>query len=255
MKQLTFFGLLAAALFAVAASLPARAETFVGSNVDSRVVVGLKADGAAVQAWMPDGWTSVPFPGGALKGANLIAVLIDRAVDLDADGKPLSPSSLRAAAVAGLGKQTDGDAVRLYLFRIYTTVPERDPYGVAMASDISRTTTESGPANGGRTKTDSWTIAPAGGGELNFSMTYTTGARSFTPGEAFPHSAANPDFLRIYRYDQMVDLVMSTAVGKPIGGEFSLSGTVPEQAGMLDGGQDTVAILDVPVYVREVSLP
>jgi hypothetical protein len=255
MKRLGLICRLACVFLVAAATLPARAETFTGSNVDSRVIVALKADSAAVQQWMPAGWASVPFPSGPLTGANMLAVLIDRAIDLDAEGKPLSPSSLRAAALAGLGKQTDGDAVHLFLFRIYTTAPERDPYGVAMAADIARTTSETGPANGGRTKSDSWTIVPSDGGALEFSMTYTSGARSFGPGEAFPYSAANPGFSRIYRYDQMVDLVMSTAVGKPIGGAFDVTSTVPELAAVFDGAPQTVAIMDVPIYIRKVSLP
>ena len=53
------------------------AETFVGSNVDARVLVAVSAPHDGVQALLPDGWTSVPVPGGPLQGANILFVFID----------------------------------------------------------------------------------------------------------------------------------------------------------------------------------
>jgi hypothetical protein len=213
----------------------ADAETFVGSNVDSRVLIGVGAKASAVQSMMPEGWTSVPFPGGPLKGANFLIVLIDRKVGLDPEGKPMSPSSLRAVAYAGLGKQNEGDAVRLYLFRIHTTNPDSDPYGVAVAAQIERAFALSGAANGERDVNDEWSVALDGGGEMNFAVSFKTGNRSFAPGEAVPYSAENPEFSRIYRYDQVVDLVMSEPIGKSISGDFKLTSSVPEFSAIFDG--------------------
>lgn len=231
----------------------AQAETFVGSNIDSRVLVGLKANEDGVQALMPEGWSVVPFPEGPLKGANLMIALIDSVLEMDAEGAPLDPASRRAAALVGLGKKDD--AVRMYVLRIMTTVPERNPYGVAMEADISRTTSLSGPANGARESFDEWRISPAEGGELIFSLNYTTGKRGWGPGELFPHSAANPEFSRIYRYEQMVDMVVSAPLGKPSSGDFNLTGTLPGLEAVFDGTQEIVAVMDVPVYVRKVYLP
>ena len=53
----------------------------------------------------------------------------------------------------------------------------------------------------------------------------------------------------------MVDLVMSTAAGKPMTGEFKLTSTVLELADIFDGSEEIVAVMDVPVYVRKVYLP
>lgn len=234
-------------------SIPAQAETYVGANIDSRVLLGLKVNPDGIQGLMPEGWNSVPFPDGPLKGANLLFALIDGVLEMGADGKPLDPASRRAAVLVGLGKN-DG-TVRMFVLRIMTTVPDRNPYGVATAAGIARTKSLSGPANGGRTSFDEWRIMPAGGGELVFTLNYTTGKRGGSQGELTPHSAANPDFSRIYRYDQMVDLVVSKALGKPSSGKFSLTGTVAELDTVLDGSQETIAVMDVPVYVRKVFLP
>lgn len=243
------------AAVAVLLAAPPRAETLDSSNVDSRVLIGFKAAPDAVQALMPAGWTSVPFPGGPLAGTNFLVVLIDRAIALEPDGKPSSPANMRAVALAGLGKQADGAEVRLYLFRIYTTDPDRNPYGVAAAAAIGHDTATGGPANEGRDRSESWTIAPTDGGEMSVALTFASGRRGWVTDESRPHSAANPDFYRIYRYDQLVDLVTSVPAGKPLAGDFAFSSSIPELAAVFDGTQETVAIMDVPVYVRKVWLP
>ena len=249
----SFLSPLVLALALVSLSAPARSEDYVGSNVDSRVLVGLKGNSDGIQSLMPDGWASIPFPSGPLKGSNLLLVLIDGVLELDAEGKPLDPASRRAAVLVGLGKKED--TVRMYVLRILTTVPERNPYGVAEGAEIERTKSLSGPANGARLSSDEWRIVSPQGEELVFTLNYTTGRRGWTPGELFPYSAANPDFSRIYRYDQMVDLVVSTALGKPSSGEFSLTISAGELASIFDGAHEITAVMDVPVYVRKVYLP
>ena len=235
----------------------AHAETFQGTNIDSRVIVGLSADAEAVQDLLPEGWTSVPFPRGPLTGANLLVSFVDGILMVDADGKPLTPASRRAVILLGLGKEDGGDAVRIYVIRVYTSEsdePENDPYGVNVAAEITRSNSLTGPAATGRLSTDAWGMT-ASGGDFAMSLTYTTGTRSWSAGEALSFSAANPDFYRIYRYESITDLVMSTAVGKPINGDFSMTNSVPELAGIFNGSEVIIAILDIPVRVRKIFLP
>jgi hypothetical protein len=242
---------------ATAGALPgaSNAETFVGSNVDARVLVAVTAPHDGVQALLPDGWTSVPIPGGPLQGANILFVFIDTLLQRDPEGEALAPSTRRAVALAGLGKQADGDEVRLYVMRIYTTTPDANPYGVNVAADITRTASVTGPANGARRSTDAWQITVPGGGSLSFDLDYATGNRIWAKSDGFPHSALNPDFSRIYRFDQLTDLVVSTPIGKPSSGDFSLASSLADLSEVLDGTEQIVAIIDTPVYARDVFLP
>ncbi len=243
--------------FATAGALPGapKAETFVGSNVDARVLVAVTASHDGVQALLPDGWTSVPVPGGPLQGANIFFVFIDSLLERDTEGAALAPSTRRAVALAGLGKQTDGDEVRLYVMRIYTTTPDANPYGVSVAADITRTASVTGPANEARRSTDAWQITVPGGGSLDFNLDYATGDRTWEKSDGFPHSALNPDFSRIYRFDQLTDLVVSTPMDKPSSGDFSLASSLTDLGEILDGTEEIVAIIDTPIYVRDVFLP
>lgn len=254
LKSLMLVLVLALAAFTIHPTR-AEAESYVGSNIDSRVLVGLKVNTEGVQALMPEGWTSIAFPQGALKGANLLLALIDGVLEMNAEDMPLDPASRRAAVLVSLAKENSGDAVRMYVLRIMTTVPERNPYSVAIPADIARTTSLTGPANAARVSSDRWRISPTEGGELVFELDYTTGKRSWSSGELFPFSAANPSFSRIYRYEQMVDLVVSTALSKPSSGEFSLSNTIAELDPIFDGSEQIIAVMDIPVYVRKVYLP
>lgn len=245
---------LLAGLFLVTPWSKARAETFTGTNVDSRVIVGLNADPTAVQELLPEGWTSMPYPNGPLKGANLLVSFVDGVLMVDAEGKPLAPASRRAIIFLGLGKEDGGDATRIYVMRVYTSEPENDPYQVNVSAEITRVNSLAGPAAGGRQSTDAWRMT-ATGGELAMSLNYTTGNRSWSSSEALSYSSTNPDFYRIYRYDSVTDLVMSSAIGKPITGDYSMTSSVPELADIFDGSQETIAILDIPVRVRKVFLP
>lgn len=246
---------LLAGLLLLAPASAAQAETLVGNNVDSRVIVGVKADATDVQAFMPEGWAAIGFPRGPLSGANLLVSFVDGVLMVDAEGKPLDPASRRAIVLLGLGKQVDGDGVRIFVLRTYSTEPaEIDPYSVNIPADIARTNSVGGAANGARDSADAWDMT-LDDGTLSMSLNYTTGRRSWSAGEAKSFSAANPDFFRIYRYDSLTDVAMSSAMEKPLNGTFELASSVPELAAIFDGSEETIAILDIPVRVRKVFLP
>ncbi|MCP4382675.1 MAG: hypothetical protein GY798_14865 [Hyphomicrobiales bacterium] len=190
-----------------------------------------------------------------MSGANLLLVLIDRAVYLDAEGKPTTPPNSRHTALVGLGKQESGDAVRLYVYRLYSSDAAPNPYGNSVTAEVSRANSAEGPADQGRLKKESWRIMPEGGGELEITLSYLTGQQAWAPGELNPYSNTDLGFSRIYRHEQLVDLAMSVPAGKKLEGEFSFSCTIPELSDVFDGSEEVTAILDIPVYVREIYLP
>mgnify|MGYP001556308604 CR=1 FL=1 len=77
----------ATALVIIGSGLPQftlRAETYQGTNIESRVLIGLSAESEEVQALFPDSWVSIPFPQGPLAGAELLVALIDTQLSSDA---------------------------------------------------------------------------------------------------------------------------------------------------------------------------
>ncbi|MDU8946357.1 hypothetical protein [Ovoidimarina sediminis] len=249
-----FCRVLSFAIVAVFFAHAAQAETLYGSNNDSRIVVALEVNQESVQSQIPEGWSAIPFPGGALAGANTLLVFVDRYLATGADGKPSDPSTFRGVAFANLAKKNDSDEVRTYVTRLYAGVDGYDPYENAAHADIARSASIESVGSNAPKRSETWTIN-RDGGEMVFSIDYESGPLSWGAGEALPYSNTKPDFHRIYRFDQLVDLAMSEPAGKPLSGSMSLESSIPELANMFDGSERIVAVIVVPMYVRSVYLP
>ncbi|MCW3783356.1 hypothetical protein [Defluviimonas salinarum] len=228
----------------------ANAESFAGSTNDARILIAFQADEAAVQAMLSVGWQSVPFPGGALDGANMLLVLVDRYLARDAEGNPSDPASFRTTALVCLAKGEGSEEERTY-----ATAERYDPYGNGEAAEIRRSATLESAGTAAPKWAEEWTLAPESGGELTFTLRYQSGTPSWSASEALPYSNTNPDFHRIYRFDQLVDLAMSEPLGKALDGDMSLGSSVEGLAGLFDGSEKVVAAMVIPMYVREVFLP
>ena len=253
MTRLMQVWMLALALAMTAAT--AMAETVVGKNVDSRVILAFNVKEEGASAMLPEGWRAVTLPKGPMAGANMLVAFIDRHLALDPEGKPLVPHASRSLALVAFGVSPEVEGPRMFVTRVYETPPVADSYGNGAAAAISRETALSGPADGARVQRDMWVVAPETGGEIRLELNYAAGRPNCGHDETRPYSAAKPEFHRIYRYDQLADLAMSTALGKALDGEISFSASVPELDSVFDGREVLTAVLVVPVYVREVSLP
>jgi hypothetical protein len=244
----------ALALFALPAAAPA--ETLVGKNTDNRIMVGFQVDPADLARWIPEGWSVLPFPSGPMKGATLMITLEDRLLQMDAEGKPDDPAASRALAFIGLGKpDAEGESPRLFLYRLFTTVPGYNPWGNAVHASISRVAEHSITDDGNLTRSEDWTVTPAAGGSFSLSLNYTAGPSVWASGEATLYANTNPDAYSIFRYDQLVRVAASAAMGRPVGEELSYNSGIEELSEIFDGDEAPLAILDIPVYVREVYMP
>ncbi len=242
------------ALLTLPAAAPA--ETLVGKNTDNRIMVGFQVDPADLAPWMPEGWSVLPYPSGPMKGATLMITLEDRLLQMDAEGKPTDAATSRALAVIGLGKpDAEGERPRLFLYRLFTTVPGYNPWGNAINASISRIAEHGVAEDGTLSRSEDWTVTPASGGSFSLSLKYTAGPSVWTSGEATLYSNTDPDAYSIFRYDQLVRVAASEAMGKPVGKELTYTSAIDELSEIFDGAETPLAILDIPVYVREVYVP
>ena len=251
-RRAVLAGLVAAIGLSAQSWAGARAETLAGSNVDTRFMLAFTANGEAIAPMMPQGWTAIGFPKGPLAGANLLIALEDRQIGMAADGSPAAAPKSRAAAVMALGKGEAG--VRLFLLRVYTTDAGYDMLPDGVTAEVSRTSLMEGKPDGTH-QSEIWSVSPTTGGEMSVSFDYDVGMGKWVSDEARLFSGSAPDMSRVFRYDQLVELVMSQPVGKPISGEFSITTSIPDLSGILDGSQELVGVLSYPVYVREVFEP
>ena len=74
-------------------------------------------------------------------------------------------------------------------------------------------------------------------------------------GEARPHSNIDPTFFRMYRYDQLVDVVKSIPQDIDRVKNHHLRVTIPELRELFNGTEQLVGIALVPWYGRQTFLP
>ena len=240
-------------LAAAVAAAPASAEDFVGSNVDTRLTIAFDVDDAAAQHWLPEGWSLAPFPKGPLAGADLLVIFIDRHLNLDAEGKPAEHPLYRGVALVSPASR--GEETRLYVTRVYITEEAVDPYKNSVGAAISRRATLEGSGNEPPSRSEEWTVETADGGTMSLRLVHAGGTPGFAEREALPYSNIEPDFHRLYRYEQIADLVRSAPAGVDRVEDLSFSSSIEELAPMFDGSEEIVAIVSVPWYLRHTYLP
>ena len=230
----------------------ASAETKVGSNIDSRVVLAFQVEESKVAEMLPEGWAPLTLPKGPFAGSNLLMMFADRHLAMDPEGKPVPAHSTRFAALLAYGVSPEVKGARMFVTQTYELPPVASAYGNGIAASVDRTFGLEGEGAGPRTQRETWTVAAENGETFNLDLTYERGRMSWSSSEATPYSAANPDFYRIYRYEQMVDLIMSNALERKLNGEISFTASGHSA---FDGTEVIQAAIVIPVYVREVSLP
>ncbi len=86
-------------------------------------------------------------------------------------------------------------------------------------------------------------------------MDYQRAVPVRTKGEARPHSNVDPTFFRMYRYDQVMDVVKSIPEGIDRVQSYQLRVTMSELRRLFDGTEQLVGIAVIPWYGRKTFLP
>ena len=241
-----------AALFTATAAM---GETLIQNTVENRVLLAFKVDGAALTEVMPEGWTPITLPKGPVAGSNLILSFFDKLLITDAEGKPADPATQPVLALVAYGKAADVEGVRTFVTAIYEVPPLADPFSLSEEADITREAAMTYNADG-RTRSEAWTVRPVSGGEFSFDLDYRVAGYGWSEGGmSKPYSAVEPEFLQIYRYDQLAELVMNPGLGRELDGSFTYSADIPALSGLFDGSEELVSVVSIPVYVREVYRP
>jgi len=237
----------------------AGAETLIGSNVDSRIIVALQVGQAELQSWLPTSWQVSPIPKGPMKGANLYLLFVDRLLDQDAQGKRAKWGGIcRAVALVALAKHAQTGKPALFVIRIFA--PHEDinlynPYKNSVRATIRREYTVKGANLEPGAASDVWELRDSAGGIIKFQIEYQRAVPRRVKQELRPRSSVEPDFFRIYRVDQGMDLIKSIPAGIDRVQSYKLHVTVSELRKMFDGSEKVVGILAIPFYIRKLSLP
>lgn len=226
-----------------------QAETLASTNADNRLTLAFDLPDAALAEVMPESWTSAPFGGGPFAGAD--AVFVDSHRLVDPDGNPLYGGRYRGMAVAAPAKSNGSDETVFMVTHVYVSDAAINPYQNSVAARITREVSSSATGADPAKVSQSWSIEPGGAVLLNLSYSEAMPGRS--QGAPHIHSAVDPDFYRIYRFDQFAHLLKGGEIDRV--DSLSLDITIPELGALFNGSETLVGVLAVPWYMREIWLP
>lgn len=249
MKKQISLALLGLSL-AISQSSALAEEVALGKTIESRFTVALSANSDAAQAMLPEGWKLLTLGKGPLAGANTFIVFMNKHLQLDAEGKPKPEPAVRSVAVVNYAVQPEKPP-RLYVTKTFEMGAMLNPYGNSVAASIEHKHSLE-QAEGTTHQTENWVVKTADGGALKVDASFVKGVPFWGPGEALPYSSENADYHRLYRYTQLAEVASSKAMGKPLNGELSLESDLPELAKLLDGSQEVVGVMNIPIYIRDI---
>jgi len=94
-----------------------------------------------------------------------------------------------------------------------------------------------------------------GGHSLEIHVQYMPAVATRSKIEARVHSAAKPDFFRIYRFETANDVVRSVPMKIDRVSRVSFKASGDKLGPLFDGSEQIISVTAIPWYSRQVSLP
>jgi len=249
--------LIAALLLALDMPL-ALAETPVESNVDTRLSIAFSVPDPQLQSWLPEPWKPSSLSGGAAKGANLLLVLIQKLLVQSPDGQPLAVGGTeRTVALVVPARRPDANELRFFVIRTYTNDPRGlpGPYKNAAVVTLRRHLELREGVEPRSAATDTWEMKDSTGAAMYLRVAYQKPVPTRARFEMKPYSAVEPDFYRIYRGEQGIELLKSVPDGVDRLLSFEFRPGLRELEKLVGSNPQVVSITAYPWFLRQVFLP
>jgi hypothetical protein len=237
-------------VLALTASPALAQEKMVATNMDVRTILAFKVSDAAVQKLLPPGWTVNPGTGPSA-GANLRVTFADQMAQTDAAGKPLPPVR---NLIFGIPAKRDGVPAALMVF-LSLSPGAGGPYGTGVKSTntVERKITH---ATGQPSLSDeAWEYKSDGGQTASLQVQYLRGTPVSDKSELRVYSQLKPEFFRIYRYEQGVDVVLGADGNMDRLKKVAFKASGDKLSPLFDGSEKLISLVSYPWYQRQIYLP
>ena|SRR5689334_9565918 len=227
----------------------------VQSTTETRTYVHFKVSGDAIQRALPAGWISSPGTG-PLQGANLIVLLVEGLAAANPEGKPVLNRGKFVLWAVPAKNERNGEAGVMVVGGL-TSQPQAAPgaYGVYAPARIAMSKSSRSTGVDETAVEESWEAASDAGDAVRFSIAYERGLGVRAHIEPHAHAAIRPDFYRVYKTDQVSDIVHSATDGNRRAAKLEFVAKGPQLARLFDGQEQLVAVTSIPVYSRDILLP
>ena len=233
----------------------ARAETLDETSMFFRISAGFSVDQEAAQTWLPSPWKAVSVSEGPFKGANLFILFDDKFIRYDGEGKLYKDGAYCSSALIGLGKNQQTNEVFFFVTKIFWPFDDPTPYKNGVKASVTREAMVKGATSTSGTSREVWKIRDKNGGTLEFEMDYQRGVPQRVKRDIPVRSNIDLNFVKIYKDDYAVDLIMSEPNGIKRVQNYKLKTTIPELRKMFDGSEKLIGITVYPSRVREGFYP
>jgi hypothetical protein len=226
-------------------------EKLVGTNMDVRTILNFKVSDAAVQKLLPPGWEANPATSGPSAGANVRVTFVDQMAAHDAAGKPTTPVR---NLVFGLPVRKPGSETGGLMIFAGLSPGSGGPYGTGMkATNTVERKFRHEPA--GTTVEESWDYKADNGHSTALQIQFLRGIAARDKAELRVYAQPKPEFFRIYRFEQGVDVVRGAGTGTERLQKFTFKASGEKLSPLSDGTEQLISLISVPWYQREIYLP
>lgn len=238
-------------------SLPGivRAERLVQSVTEQRTYLFIKSDDATIRKSLPAGWSPAQNAG-PLKDANFVIVLIEGLAGNDADGKPILYQG--KTVVLGIPARNDRTGEPGFMVSggfVSSAGAAPGAYDLYAPATVSMTKSSRSEGEAATTVAEQWRIRSEKGDKIDFTVEYDRGIGIRAHVEPHVYSALHPDFYRIYKVDQVTEVVHTTAQGGKTAKDVTFVADGPQLSRFLDDKAALVAVISYPAYHRQIYLP
>lgn len=233
----------------------ANAERLVQSTTEARTYVYFNANKDAVQKLLPAGWVSNPGTG-ALKDANFFIALIEGIAADNAEGMPV-PHQGRFAVMVVPAKNEQTGIVASMIVGGFVSQPQAAPgaYGVYAPAKFAVAKSSRSEGTNATMVEETWEVSTDTGDQLRLSISYERGVGTRAHVEPRIYAAAKPEFYRIYKADQVTEVVYSAAADAKRAQKVEFMGSGSQLSRVFDGKEQPVAVMSLPAYYRQIFLP
>ncbi|MCA2998489.1 MAG: hypothetical protein ING75_07785 [Rhodocyclaceae bacterium] len=235
--------------FLILGTAPALAqERLVGTNIDVRTILDFKVSDAAVQKLLPPGWEIDPATSGPSAGANLRVAFVDNLAAHDATGKPVPPIR---NLIFGIPVKKVGVPGALLLFAVLSP-GDGGTYGASMKSTNVVERKIRHQPGGPTTVEESWELKAENGHVASLHVHYVRGVATRSRSEIRNYAQPKPEFFRIYRSEQGVDVVRGADSGTERLKKYTFKASGEKFSALFDGTEQLISLTSLPWYQREV---
>jgi hypothetical protein len=226
-------------------------DKLVGTNMDVRTIVNFKVSDAAIQKLLPPGWEVSPAASGPSAGVNLRVTFVDQMAAHDATGKPTPPVR---NLIFGIPVKKAGEPGALMIFAGLSP-NAGGPYGASMKAVNSVERKMRHEPGGPTTVEESWEYKADNGHAASLQVEYVRGVAERNKAELRVYAQPKPEFFRIYRFDQGLDVVRGAYSGTERLKKFTFKASGEKLSPLFDGTEQLISLTSVPWYQREIYLP